>query len=94
MRQPVFINFGIARPVHQHFQQRPFIRGNQRVQQIDDLVASLLGEMPHHAEINQANAIAGQENNVAGVRVGMEIAMNQHHPEYRVRPARGEFDGV
>jgi len=64
------------------------------MQQIDDLVAARAGQHPHHAEVDHADAVVGQEQDIAGVRIGMEIAVFQHHAQHRVGTACRQQLGI
>src|SRR5690606_18585218 len=69
-------------PVHQHLGDRPRILVHQPVQQLHDLEATWLRDVPDHAEIDHADRAAGHVEDVPRVRVGVEEAVLQHHLEH------------
>lgn len=84
------VDVGVARPVHQHVEHRLFGHARQPAEQVDDLRAPLRREPPHHAEVDDHDAVARHVEHVAGMRVGVEEAVEQDHLEERVDAARRE----
>ena len=59
-------------------------------EQLDHLVAPHRREPAHHAEVDQRDAVAGQVQDVAGMRIRVKEAVHQDHLEHGVRAPRRE----
>ncbi len=92
--QAILVTHRIATPVKQHLQQPLLVLTNEGVQEVDDLVAARLGEHAHHAEIDHADTVVRQEQHVSGMRVGVEVAVFQHHAQHGIRTACRQQLGI
>ncbi len=93
-RQLALVHHRVAGPLQQHVQQRHFVLGQNRHQQVGDLVAALVREHASHAEIHQRNPVAAQVKHIAGVRVGVEVAVQQDHTQHDIGAAIGQHGQV
>ena len=94
MLQPVLVHFHAARPVQQHIGHALRVLFHQTMQQLRDLEAAHLRQGADHAEIDHTDAAIAQVDDVARVRIGVEAAVLQHHLQYDVGTAPGQFTAV
>ncbi len=80
----------VAGPVEQHVGDVLRLALDEAEQQLQQLVAAPCREPPHHAEVDEGEAVARQVEHVARVRVGVEEAVLDDHLEHRLRAALRE----
>ena len=84
------VDVGVARPVEQHVEHRLFLHLREPREEVDHLVAARRAQAPDHAESIMTMRLSGRIEHIAGMRIGVEEAVDQDHPEDRFRAARGE----
>ena len=84
----------IARPVEQDLGHGLRVALYQPEQQRQQLFAPARRQPPHHAEIDEGQTVAGQVEDVAGVRVGVEEAVLDDHLHHRLGAALREHLAV
>ncbi|KAG0743548.1 hypothetical protein G6F24_016242 [Rhizopus arrhizus] len=94
MLQPVLIHLHPTGPVQQHVGHALRVLLDQPVQKLCDLEATHFRQRADHAEIDHADAPVAQVDDVAGVRVGVEASVLQHHLQHDVGAAPCEFAAV
>ena len=94
MLQPVLVHFHATGPVQQDVGHALRVLFDQAMQQLCDLEAAHFGQRTDHAEIDHANAAVAQVDDVAGVRIGVEAAVLQHHLQHDVGTAPGQLTAV
>jgi hypothetical protein len=72
-------HFAFGGPVQQHTREAAALALDQGAHEAQHLAAALGRQPPDHAEVDEAHAVAGQGQQVAGVGVGVEQAVAQHH---------------
>ena len=77
----------VSRPVEHHVGDALWLMFYQSQQQVDQLVAPLLGKPSDHAELDECDAVAGQVEHIAGMRVSVEVTILNDHLQYRMRSA-------
>jgi hypothetical protein len=78
----------VARPVQQHVGHRLRLALDQAQQQAAAVRRGGARQPPDHAEVDEGDAVAGQVEHVARVRVGVEEAVLDDHLQHRLRAAR------
>ena len=92
--EPLLVHRVLARPVEQHLEHRLVVVAREAGEEIHDLVAPRRREPSGHAEVDHRDAVAGQIEHVARMRVGVEEAVHQDHLQHRVGAALREEPGV
>ena len=63
---------------------------NDSVEQIDKGLAGLSVDGAYHPEIDQTNDVARQDEDIAGVGIGLEETVFEDHAQQNVGSARGD----
>lgn len=82
------------RPGREDIGQLRRIAGVELLHEADELLPPARRDMADHAEIEQRDAVAGQAEQVAGMRIAVETAVDQHHVEHEVGAQLGDRGGI
>ena len=88
------IGRAVARPVEQRVGQRCGIACTQGQDEGQELLLPPGADMADQAEVEQRQPIARQAEQVAGVRIAMKAAVDQHHVEHQRRAEVGNGGGI
>ena len=86
--------FVVASPVHQHISHGLRVTLDQAEQKLQQFLAPVRRQSADHAKVDKRDVVAGQVEDVAGVRISMKKTIFHNHFQHRLGAAPGQQGAV